>query len=491
MTNHIIHTANGRLAPDTPFTAVKSLVDAAVDSGNLVLHIHGGLVSEARGRAIAKRLTLDYQEAGAFPIFSVWESGALETVRNNLGSIAAEVLFRLLLKRVSSIVRRKLAQGGGERAAGVIPPLDLSAEEAARDRALASDDPTLLPVEPVPDAALAPLSDAEMMVLEAELQADAELQRAAAGVSAGLRDPADIAADAAARSGAPVVAATGTLMDPAAAEALLERPDPKARGLFSAAKLAEALVRVAARVIGRYLERRDHGFHATVVEEILRAFYLANAGGIIWDRMKGDTQDSFGDDPELFGGTAFLSLLGERVRQGARPRVTLVGHSTGAVYIAHLLKAAETWLPPELKLNILLLAPASTFALTAETFVQSRARIRGLRIFTMTDENERKDRLVPALYPHSLLYFVSGVVEPEADTPLIGMQRYYDPACYPEDRCPEVESFRRLTADVPNSLVWSVAAGGAGLETAALEHGDFDEDSATRKSLKHLIENGF
>ena len=36
-------------------------------------------------------------------------------------------------------------------------------------------------------------------------------------------------------------------------------------------------------------------------------------------------------------------------------------------------------------------------------------------MFTMTDENEKKDRLVPVIYPHSLLYLVSGVVEPEVD----------------------------------------------------------------------------
>ena len=32
--------------------------------------------------------------------------------------------------------------------------------------------------------------------------------------------------------------------------------------------------------------------------------------------------------------------------------------------------------------------------------------------------------LVPVIYPASLLYFVSGLLEDEADQPLIGMQRY-------------------------------------------------------------------
>ena len=42
----------------------------------------------------------------------------------------------------------------------------------------------------------------------------------------------------------------------------------------------------------------------------------------------------------------------------------------------------------------------------------------------MTDELEQADRLIPVIYPHSLLYFVSGVLEDEADKPLLGMERY-------------------------------------------------------------------
>ena len=32
---------------------------------------------------------------------------------------------------------------------------------------------------------------------------------------------------------------------------------------------------------------------------------------------------------------------------------------------------------------------------------------------------------MPWLYPSSLLYFISGVLEPQADCPLAGMTRYY------------------------------------------------------------------
>jgi hypothetical protein len=51
---------------------------------------------------------------------------------------------------------------------------------------------------------------------------------------------------------------------------------------------------------------------------------------------------------------------------------------------------------------------------------------------------------------------------------------------------------RRLLAGVANGVVWSVARGnGPGLETAAVSHGDFDNDPLTLASIKHLLEHGF
>ena len=249
---------------------------------------------------------------------------------------------------------------------------------------------------------------------------------------------------------------------------------------------------VAARVIKRYLADRDHGFHATIVEEILRAFYVANVGGAIWAAMKGDTRDSFGPDPAVFGGTALLQVLADRLAAGADVRVTLVGHSTGAVFIGHLLEAADGMLPAGFRFDVVLLAPAATFELAEDTFVRHRARIAGLRIFAMTDGNEKKDRLVPVLYPHSLLYFVSGVVEPDADTPLIGMERYYDAHGYPAADFPRLEPFRQIVAGTPNGAIWSVATGGGpGLESAARKHGDFDNDSKTVGSVQSILQDGF
>jgi hypothetical protein len=56
MSDSIVHMQNGLLHSDTPITKVDDLVSRAVDHGNLVLHFHGGLVSENKGRQIAQFL---------------------------------------------------------------------------------------------------------------------------------------------------------------------------------------------------------------------------------------------------------------------------------------------------------------------------------------------------------------------------------------------------------------------------------------------------
>lgn len=492
MVGHIIHMKGGRLANDTPLQIVKQIVNDAVNTENIVVHFHGGLVNEASARAMAQRLTPVYQQAGAYPIFPVWESGLFETISNNLGQLAKEKLFQLVLKRVRSIARRKFSQEDGGRNAGTLPVIDVTVEDKGLINALNTNDISLMPNEQSPTSDLNPISATEKLALEIELQQDVELQIVLNAVSAGLRNSEDIANDEAARSVAPVVASTSTLMDPVAIEHLIDRPDPSARGVLSTLKFVKAIIIVAARVIARYVDKRDHGFHATIVEEILREFYLANIGGAIWSQMKNDTKDSFGDDPSQFGGTALLSELANKIKAGANLKITLVGHSTGAVYISHLLEAAESLIPAGFKFDIVLLAPASTFDLTVNTFIPHQSLIGGFRMFTMTDQNEKADCLVPVLYPHSLLYFVSGVVEPDADTPVIGMQRFYDSAHYDGAKFHKVEEFRQMITNITNGIVWSVATGGGvGLETKALKHGDFDNDSATLSSVQQIIQNGF
>ena len=134
--NHIIHTEGGKLASDTPRDKVREIAQAAAahpGNGGIVLHFHGGLVSEASGRAIATRLLPTYSQAGAFPVFFVWEGGLFETVLNNLDEVSREKIFRLIWKRVAKIAKRKFAQSSGDRGLESLPILSDGSGEAAID----------------------------------------------------------------------------------------------------------------------------------------------------------------------------------------------------------------------------------------------------------------------------------------------------------------------------------------------------------------------
>ena len=498
--DHIIHVENGKLAGDTPATFVRAMAKQAAASQAVVLHFHGGLVGEASGRATAARLFPVYEDAGAFPVFFVWESGLLETLQNNLGEIAQEQIFRLLWKRVAKIVLAKMAQDAGLRAAGQLPLIDAADTERAIEQSLDRDATGEDRVDQLADAEPAvqltdELTPAEQLQVEQELQLDAELQIEVAKISNGLRAPEDIAEDQKdrERSATGVRASSRTLMDPDALDQLVERPQPGDRGVLSVLKVAKAVVTIAAKVISRMVRHRDHGWHATIIEEILRQFYVGNVGGVIWELMKKDTADCFTADAAVFGGTCFLDALAkEMAAQQTSPRIVLVGHSTGAVFISEFLECAANALPAAINFGIIFLAPASRFDKTSKTLAAHKARIRATRSFGMKDDVEKADRLVPVLYPHSLLYFVSGVVEGGEDVPLVGMQRFFDSDHFPAAKFVEVEQVRAYLNGQNHGNVWStVQNAGAGIDSMSARHGDFDNDLVTLASIRDMIKNGF
>lgn len=494
--DHVIHVENGKLASDTPVATVDGIVDRALAHGGkgIVVHFHGGLVSYDKGLATATKLHAEYLDADAYPIFFVWESGLVETVVNNLGQIGDEQFFKLAWKRLANIALRKAGQSIGQRAAGTLPAVDDLDVQAAIDAAVTThDDAPLVASEPTIGDDVEELTEVEQFMLEQELTRDLELTLTIQQISNGLRTPTEVEADRTARSGT-IRGSTETLMDPEVLDELVERPDPAERGFVTTVMMIKKVVSIGASVINRFVQHRDHGFHATVVEELLRGLYLANVGGVVWNQMKLDTADAFGDDEQAHAGTALLAALRDRIDPHDPPKITLIGHSTGAVYISELLGKADTVLPPSIRFGVVFEAPASTFEKASATVEQHAARISGFRMFCMDEERELDDRLVPVIYPHSLLYFVSGVVEPDADTPIIGMQRFHDRTDYPDGDYPEVGPARDFIAQSADRAAWSITDAQApeGQRTAATKHGAFDdEDPATLASVKHIIENGF
>ncbi len=194
-----------------------------------------------------------------------------------------------------------------------------------------------------------------------------------------------------------------TLMSPSVlADVQRERTQgtESTRGFILSPRLIKGAVLVVARTISRFASKRDHGVHATVVEEIFREFYVSAVGQELWGLMKKDTADAFQPNEAIFGGTAFLNELKALVDAGTPPRVTLVGHSAGSEYVCNLLKRAGDVLPDSFQFDVILIAPACRIELFADVIAHHAKRIRNFRCFTLRTTSKRRIgwyRCLPAL----------------------------------------------------------------------------------------------
>ncbi|HEX7189509.1 MAG TPA: hypothetical protein VF423_14910 [Actinomycetes bacterium] len=490
-TRYCIHTgADGRLLTTTT-ADVDALFARLRDASRVVVHFHGGLVSTRTGFAVAERLTPTYEAAGATPVFFVWSSGIHEVVGGNLSEIFGEDIFQRLLSRVTSIALRKLGDDTRETVGSGDDLRTVEAELARRD---SRDEPF---ADFRADPGVGELTDEERRRFEAELDQDGELRRQLQTVlEARLPETTEsIEGGAVVRTRA----SAQSLMSPEVL-AELDAGTSTQEGLVSTATLGKKAVQALAAVVRRFRADTDHGLYCTVVEELLRAFDLANAGGTVWHAMKRETEDTFADSAEPRGGRLFMDGLAELAAARPDVEVTLVGHSTGAVFIDNLLvdlaerKAAGT-VPAEFRIkNVVFLAPAATFAHVAKAVQRWDDVADGFRMFTMSDEAEIANHLVPRVYPRSLLYFVSGVVErgPSGRSgwaPIVGQRRYYEKTWFDiDDDIAAVGAFVDPTA-LHRRVVWSPTDDDepAGFRSTARDHGTFDDDAEVRASLQEIV----
>ncbi len=492
---HYLHSRNGCIGAGTDHgpAEVDAIIAALRASGRrrLVLHFHGGLVPKAAGLDIAQRLLDADVYAGAYPVFFVWESGALEAVRNNAGEIAAEPIFQELVRKVLEYALARTGMQDGTRSlkGSQVDPVEVKAQVRAWFANPQGKPPLYGNGRAFADgAARAAAGMIDENEIQLDLEADTDFLRA-------LHSLADVPAGVRSAMVTAGVAPASTKMD-AAVLAEIAPPAAGARGLVSMARVAWYVAKILAKVVWRILNSRDHGFHATVVEEVLRALYGDVIGKtFFWDRMKQDTLDAFGGNPQLHAGTALLHRLKDAMNQGlALERIYLVGHSTGGIYISHLLDAVDAMgFPAQTQFDVVLLAPANTHRLWAWTVSHRGERIRWMRMFGMNDDVERADGLLGddwrrALYPSSLLYFVSGLLEYETDAPLLGMRRFLDlPQVFTAPAYPESDQLRGWLGTPSDRMVWSLADGGNGLQSHSRKHGDFDNDLSTLDSLRWIV----
>ncbi len=534
---YCLHLKDGCLTGETPDSScLRHIFNAYRQSGKrrMVLHFHGGLVPFSAGVENANSLSPFYTETGtdAYPVFFIWESGPLETVCNNLHEIAQEAIFQQFIRKVLEFALKKLGSAADTRGEGTDSGdgLEVKKQVYAWFSGTTETPPfaayTLLSEVAARSADLL-TEDGYQDEVQANLELDDDFIATVEAVAAGIM-PVDTTRSA---TGMHTWAAESTAMSSAALSDCFTLPQEGQRGFLNWPKIAAFIVKLVIRVVKRYLAGRDHGLYATVEEEVLHTCYLAKlARTFQWNLMKQDTHDAFNPLPtdpaaSVPAGSAFLRELACLIRQMQEaneplPELTLVGHSAGAIFISHFLKAVAAIdrstdrsvpkLPAEVQFGIILLAPAVDFTVFRHAIESCPRRIAGVRIFTMNDTFEQANPMaydVPALrryarwiYPHSLLYCISGVLEETADWPILGMERFYlKDNVFDEAHFPDVHWARQLfkwptsvgrlsNLPFPARVVLSKATGLAGACCQASTHGTFDQDAPTLQSVQWLIQ---
>ncbi|MBL8264850.1 hypothetical protein [Steroidobacter sp.] len=521
---HYIHSRAGRIGAraDTSAADVDAIVAKLRSDArkHLVIHFHGGLVSKESGLELAERLLPVYQaggKQGGYPLFFVWESGAWETIRNNFTELADEPVFKELLRK---IVQYALERVGASDPFGLgrsATPGSTGSRETEVKKAFKqfwnAPSPQTIPYHGTTPSSPGQARSVSDIVDDSEILADLEQDTE---VKKALATLPDLPPGTRSTFGGGQATERRSAFSEVAAHEFSKQSGT--RGLVELYTVAKYLAKVLRAVIKRYRSGRDHGIYATSVEELVRAFKIAGSSvnewgkALQWNRMKQDTIDAFDPDPNLHAGTALLSRLKTAIDSGwDLQRITLVGHSTGAIYIANWLENAARFLPATLKHDVVFLAPAITYQRFATMLTKCQANVGKFRMFAMQDALEREDQVWGSddelaeqrdwrrfIYPSSLLYLVSGILESrledgklidEFDAPLVGMQRYFeDRDTYSAANFPEIEQVRVWLATVADSLVWSKTDNaGAGLGSSSNDHGAFDNDAETLQSLRHIL----
>jgi hypothetical protein len=162
-----------------------------------------------------------------------------------------------------------------------------------------------------------------------------------------------------------------------------------------------------------------------------------------------------------------------------------VGHSAGSIFHAHFLPAALDVGVPAFR-SLSLLAPAirvDEFRARLAPFIGRR--IERLAMFTMARDWERDDS-VAGVYRKSLLYLIHHALEPEPETPILGL----------ETSAREDSVVRQLfglggpsgPGIPPGEVVWAVTEGATGrAASTSRTHGGFDNDRATMNSVARRV----
>tara|TARA_R110000868_G_scaffold159618_4_gene388595 strand:- start:9846 stop:12059 length:2214 start_codon:yes stop_codon:yes gene_type:complete len=181
-------------------------------------------------------------------------------------------------------------------------------------------------------------------------------------------------------------------------------------------------------------EPEDPSFDLPQIEGAARIFNLLHnaidgrieatarnfVGKPLWQGMKNRAYDASQPD----GAMALLGAgLAKAVRGKKEVNIHLLGHSAGALLHGHFLKVLKQ---QELKVaSCHLWAPACTVAFANEKYgaaiADSVLDPTTMYVSSLSNDNEKYEGSLP-VYSKSLLYLISRALEPEHNTPILGME---------------------------------------------------------------------
>lgn len=500
MSTFVLLTKGGVADPEQEQKLLDLAAELSKPNAKLLLHLHGGLIDETSGLAIAKRLsgaTTNSWNLGAdwTQVYVVWRTGALETIKTNwMDLVHDDRLYQAIVRKLIGFVARRLGiPSVATRGPGTLVLSDADIQRRlsgnAGPRPFDDLDDLLAPELPTGSRAaiMTELSSGELAIeFQKDLADDREFQDATADIDESVNVPSGARAPALGAD-----QANGAKMRSRLDEHIREQlaPPPaeagQARGIVSTGIfLLNHAGKVAVRCFKRFRSGRDHGLHATIVEEVCREFYGDLVGAKIWGMMVKDAADHF--VPGNLG-TALIDII----KSNPPKDFAIVGHSAGSIWASRFLLAAKE-AGFDQKVKLFLLAPAVRETLFAEMLDQASDLIACCRMITMTDAFERKDAVLGHdkgyVYPSSLLYLVSGMFEERdakayPDAPIVGMQRYAGLAGLDTV---EAEAARKVAAFFQrpdHGIISSPTAGVSMCDT----HGGFDYEPLTLATARALF----
>ncbi len=319
------------------------------------LHIHGGLVDRKASTAGADRLA--GTAANSFglkddwtQVYIIWQTGAIEEIRRRWTELAEnerlyQAIVRKLIMFLSQRLRLPLVDG---RSAAEVAPLgddDILARirgEGDRREPFKVLEEHLATTDSSSRVVLAPGRSTGALMIEFNqfLVADPLFRAAIADMDAAVNTDADsrvASSPGSVERGEAILARLdGTLKDELdLLSAVFDDNVPRAggRGFVSIGTfVAGRALEVVMRCIKRFRSRRDHGLHATIVEEVCREFYADRVGSKIWGWMA--------DDAGLhFSGNGFGTTLLRILAANPPDRMVVTAHSAGSIWASRMLLA--------------------------------------------------------------------------------------------------------------------------------------------------------